>query len=206
MAVPHYDCLKLKMPTPQRVITMASPTSRTYLYEQEVVTLTAMVVVATKFAQIRYRLLEEASHNTKVNPTTTFHLVDDTNKMIWVNPHDLDRLIRIGVDMSLEMEASCMPFLHENVDVFVCKPFNIASIPRKFAKHCINIKLDAKPLHQYVCCFDEERRNAISDEFAMLLAAGFIKGIKHLDSLANPILSIKRTGSGGMCVYYASLY
>jgi hypothetical protein len=50
MAVPHYDCLKLKMPTPQRVIMMASPTSRTYLYEQEFITLTAMVVVATKFA------------------------------------------------------------------------------------------------------------------------------------------------------------
>ena len=50
MAIPHYGCLKLKMPGPRGVITMASSTTEAYLYEQEGTTLTAADVAATNFA------------------------------------------------------------------------------------------------------------------------------------------------------------
>jgi hypothetical protein len=50
-----------------------------------------------------------------------------------------------------------------------------------------------------VCRFDEEKRRAIGEEIAKLLAARFIKEVYHPEGLANPIL-IKRKMGNGECV------
>ena len=49
IAVPHYDCLKLKMPGPRGVITMASSMTEAYLCEQEGMSLTTADVAAANF-------------------------------------------------------------------------------------------------------------------------------------------------------------
>ena len=53
--------------------------------------------------------------------------------------------------------------------------------------------------------FDDERRRAIGEEIAKLLAARFIKEVFHSDWLANPILVRKKTGKWRMCVDYTRL-
>ena len=66
-------------------------------------------------------------------------------------------------------------------------------IPREVAEHALRLTLGSKPTKQRMCRFDDERRRAIGEEIAKLLAAGFIKEVFHSDWLTNPILVRKKT-------------
>jgi Reverse transcriptase (RNA-dependent DNA polymerase). len=72
-------------------------------------------------------------------------------------------------------------------------------------EHSLNVKDDAKPIKQRLCRFAQDRKDAIEEELAMLLAAGFIKEVYHPDWLANPVLVRKKTGQWCMCVDYTDL-
>ena len=50
-------------------------------------------------------------------------------------------------------------------------------IPREVTKHTLKIMLGSKLVKQCLCRFDEEKRRAIGEEIAKLLAAGFIKEV-----------------------------
>jgi hypothetical protein len=54
-------------------------------------------------------------------------------------------------------------------------------------------------MHQRLRRFDNERRRAIGEEIAKLLAAGFIKEVYHSDWPANPVLVKKKNGKWRMC-------
>ena len=69
-------------------------------------------------------------------------------------------------------------------------------IPWEVVKHAPRLILGSKPAKQRLCRFDDERRRAIGEEIAKLLAVGFIREVFHSDWLANPILVRKRPGSG----------
>ena len=47
-------------------------------------------------------------------------------------------------------------------------------IPREVAEHTLQILPGSKPVKQRLCRFDEEKRRAIGEEIAKLLAAGNI--------------------------------
>jgi hypothetical protein len=83
--------------------------------------------------------------------------------------------------------------------------FNMPSILREVAEHELRIKLGSKPMQQCLHHFDDERRRAIAEEIAKLLAAGFIKEVYHSYWFANPILVKKKTGKWRMCVDYTGL-
>ena len=78
-------------------------------------------------------------------------------------------------------------------------------IPREVAEHELCILPGSKPVQQRLCRFDDERRRAIGEEIAKLLAAGFIKEVYHSDWLSNPVLVKKKIGQWRMCVDYTSL-
>ena len=52
----------------------------------------------------------------------------------------------------------------------------------------MKIHLGSKPVNQCLHRFDEEKRRAIGEEIAKLLAVGFIREVSHLEWLANPVL------------------
>ena len=79
-------------------------------------------------------------------------------------------------------------FLYANRDIFAWKPSDMPSIPREVAEHALKIRLGSTPMKQRLRRFDEEKRRAIGEEIARLLAAGFIKKVYHPEWLANPIL------------------
>ena len=78
-------------------------------------------------------------------------------------------------------------------------------IPREVAEHALCLVPGSKPAKQRLCCFDDERRGAIGEEVAKLLAAGFIKEVYHFDWLANPVLVKNKTKKWRMCVDYTGL-
>ena len=67
-------------------------------------------------------------------------------------------------------------------------------IPWEVAEHALRLVLGSKPAKQCLSHFDDERRRAIGEEVAKLLAAEFIKEVYHSDWLANPVLVKKKTG------------
>ena len=69
-------------------------------------------------------------------------------------------------------------------------------IPREVTEHTLKIHLGSKPVKQRLRRFDEEKRRAIGEEIAKLLAVGFIKEVYHPEWLANPVLMRKRAGNG----------
>ena len=78
-------------------------------------------------------------------------------------------------------------------------------VPRELDEHTINIDPKFKPVRQFLWRFNEERRKAIGEEVARLLAAGFIVEVFHPEWLANPVLVLKKNGTWRMCVDYTDL-
>ena len=65
-------------------------------------------------------------------------------------------------------------------------------VPRELAEHILNIDPKFKPVRQFLRRFNEERRKAIGEEVARLLAAGFIVEVFHPEWLENPVLFLKK--------------
>ena len=68
-------------------------------------------------------------------------------------------------------------------------------VPSEFAEHSLHVMPDAKPVKQGLRRFAEEKRRAIGEEIAWLLAAGFIMEVFHPDWLSNPVLVLKKNGT-----------
>ena len=78
-------------------------------------------------------------------------------------------------------------------------------VPRELAEHHLNTDPKMKLVKQFLRRFNDERREAIGEEIARLLAAGFIVEVFHPDRLANPVLVLKKNGTWCMCVDYTDL-
>ena len=68
-------------------------------------------------------------------------------------------------------------------------------VPRELAEHTLNVDPKCKPVKQFLRRFNEERRKAIGEEVARLLAAGFIIEVFHPEWLINPVLVLKKNGT-----------
>ena len=62
----------------------------------------------------------------------------------------------------------------------------MSGVPRELAEHTLNIDPKFKLIKQFLWRFNEERRKAIGEEVARLLAAGFIVEVFHPEWLASP--------------------
>ena len=68
-------------------------------------------------------------------------------------------------------------------------------ILRQVTEHSLDILPGSKLVKQRLRRFDDERRKAIREEIARLLATGFIKEVFHSDWIANPVLVQKKNGT-----------
>ena len=78
-------------------------------------------------------------------------------------------------------------------------------IPRRLAEHSLSILKGFKPVKQALRRFSEPKRQAMGEELAKLLEAGFIRDIKHLDWLANLVMVPKKDKSWCLCVDFKDL-
>jgi hypothetical protein len=78
-------------------------------------------------------------------------------------------------------------------------------VPRELVEHSLHVWPDAKPVKQPLQCFVEEKRKAIGEEIARLLAVGFIMEVFYLDWLANLVRVLKNNNTWRMCIDYTSL-
>ena len=78
-------------------------------------------------------------------------------------------------------------------------------IPCRLAEHSLNILKGFKPVKQALRRFSEPKRQAMGEELAKLLEAGFIRDIKHPDWLANLVMVPKKDKSWRLCVDFKDL-
>jgi hypothetical protein len=84
-------------------------------------------------------------------------------------------------------------------------------VPRELAEHTLHVRPDAKPVKQPLRRFADDRRKAIWEEVARLLAASFIIEVLHPDWLSNPVMVEKKKDEPAivkiwrMCVDYTNL-
>ena len=78
-------------------------------------------------------------------------------------------------------------------------------MPRELAEHKLHIRPGSKPVKQSLRQFSEDKRRAIGEEIAKLLAAGFIMEVFYPEWLANPVLVLKKNGTWRMCIDYTCL-
>jgi hypothetical protein len=84
-------------------------------------------------------------------------------------------------------------------------------VPRELAKYSLHVRPDAKPVKQLLWHFAKDRRKAIWEEIAMLLATGFTMEVLHPDWLCNPVMVENKKDEPAivkvwcMCVDYTNL-
>jgi hypothetical protein len=114
------------------------------------------------------------------SPVEQFQPANDTNKIL-LDESDPSKFVIIGTGLSAKYESELTSFLRENRDIFAWSPKDMPGVPRELAEHSLHIRLDAKPAKQPLRCFAEEKRKAIGEEIAWLLAAGFIMEVFYPD-------------------------
>ena len=112
---------------------------------------------------------------------------------------------RIGMTLGLGMRASLIQFLQENLDVFAWSHEDMPSIPTEVIQHKLNMNPERNPVQQRRRAFAPERDQAVRDEVARLLTAGFIQEVYYFDWLANIVLVKKTNGKWRMCVDFTDL-
>ena len=98
---------------------------------------------------------------------------------------------RIGMTLSPKMKSMLIQFLKENLDVFAWSHEDMPGISPKVIEHKFNVNPEKKPVQQKQWAFTPERNQAITDEVAKLLTAGFIREVYYPEWLANVILMKK---------------
>ena len=78
-------------------------------------------------------------------------------------------------------------------------------VPRELADHHLNTDPKMKLFKQFLRRFNDKRREAMGEEIAQLLAAGFIIEVFHPEWLANLVMVLKKNGTWRMCVDYTDL-
>ena len=77
--------------------------------------------------------------------------------------------------MNPDVDAALREFLRENWEIFAWHPSDMPGIPHRLAEHSLNILKGFKPVKQALRCFSAPKRQAMGEELAKLLKAGFIR-------------------------------
>ena len=100
--------------------------------------------------------------------STSFKPADEIVKF-QVHPMDPTKTASIGAQ------------LNPTVDAVAWHPSDMLGIPHRLAEHSLNILKGFTPVKQTLRRFSEPKRQAMGEELAKLLEAGFIRDIKYPD-------------------------
>ena len=88
---------------------------------------------------------------------------------------DPNKTASIGAQLNPDVDDALREFLRENWEIFAWHPSDMPGIQRRLAEHSLNILKGFKPVKQALRRFSEPKRQAMGEELAKLLEAGFIR-------------------------------
>src|SRR4051812_24035468 len=207
-AIPHYGYMKLKMPGPNRIITLTSDPDIALRAENKTAALALEALSEALAAEELTALQSTVSRDDvildKRSKSTSFKPADEIVKF-QVHTTDPNKTASIGARLNPDVDAALREFLSENWEIFAWHPSDMPGVPRRLAEHSLNIQKGFKPVKQTLQRFSEPKRQAMGEELAKLLEAGFIRDIKHPDWLANLVMVPKKDKSWRLCVDFKDL-
>ena len=193
--------MKLKMPGPNGIITLASDPDIPLRTKNK----TASLVLEALFEALAAEELTALRSTVDMDDiildkrpkSTSFKLAYEIVKF-QVHPTDPKKTSSIGAQLDPTVDAALREFLREKWDIFAWRPSDMLGIPRRLAEHILNILKGYKPVKQTLRRFSEPKP-------VKLLEAGFIREIKHPDWLANLVMVPKKDKSWCLCVDFKDL-
>ena len=190
--------MKLKMPEPNGIITLASD-PYIALYAENKTAALALEALSKALAAEELTALHSTANRDNVildkrSKSTSFKPADEIVKF-QVYPTVRTKTASIGAHLDPAVDAALREFLRENWDIFAWHPSNMPGIPCRLAEHRLNILKGFKPVKRTLRRFSEPKRQAMGEELAKLLEAGFIRDIKHPDWLENLVMVPKKDRS-----------
>src|SRR3954469_22328436 len=142
-AVPHYGYMKLKMPGPNGIITLASDPDIALRAENKTTALAlealSEALAAEELTALRSTVNREDVILDKRSKSTSFKPADEIVKF-QVHPTDPNKTASIGAQLNPNVNAALREFLQENWDIFAWHPSDMPGIPRRLAEHSLNIQ------------------------------------------------------------------
>ena len=118
---------------------------------------------------------------------------------------NLERCIRVEVDLERKIKEDLVQFLKKNIDVFAWSHEDMPGIDPSVITHRLNVCPSFKPVQQKKMVFAPERDNVVKDKVQKLMAAKFIQEVYYLDWLANIVMVKKANDKWRMCVDFIDL-
>ena len=176
--------MKLKMPGPKGIITLASDPDIALRAENKIAALAlealSEALAVEELTALRSTVDRDNVILDKRPKSTSFKPADEIVKF-QVHPTAPTKTTSIGAQLNPTTDAALQEFLRENWDIFAWHPLDMPRIPRRLAEHSLNSLKGFKPVKQTLRRFSEPKRQAMGEELAKLLEAGFIIEIKHPD-------------------------
>ena len=159
--VPHYGYMKLKMPGPNGIITLASDPDTTLRAENKTAALALEALFealsAEELTMLRSIVDKDDVILNKRSKSTSFKPTNEIVKF-QVHPTDPTKTASIGAQLSPAVDAALREFLGENWDIFAWHPSDMPGIPRRLAEHSLNILKGFKSVKQTLRRFSEPKR------------------------------------------------
>lgn len=130
---------------------------------------------------------------------------ESVEEMEEIQIDELDKKIKIGLQLPREIRGELVNFLQSNKDVFASTHEEMPGIDPSVIVHQLNVDPNSKPVKQKRRSFAPEYNQAAVEEVEKLLQAGFIKAAYYPNWLANVVLVKKFTHKWGMCVDFTNL-
>ena len=159
-AIPHHEYMKLKMPRPNGIITLASDPDIALRAENKIAALALEALSEALVAEELTALCSTVDRDDMIldkrSKTTSFNLADEIVKF-QVHPTDPTKTASIGAQLNPAIDAALREFLRENWDIFAWHPSDMPGIPCRLAEHSLNIIKSFKPVKQTLRRFSEPK-------------------------------------------------
>ena len=150
--------MKLKMPGPNGIITLASDPNIALPAENKTAALAlealSEALAAEELTTLRSTVDRDDVILDKRPKSTSFKPADEIVKF-QVHPTDPTKTASIGAQLNPRVDAALREFLHENWDIFAWHPSDMPGIPCRLAEHNLNILKGYKPVKQTLRCFSD---------------------------------------------------
>ena len=152
--------MKLKMPGPNGIITLASDPDIALRAKNKIASLALEALSEALAAEELTALCSTVDRDDvildKQPKSTSFKPADEIVKF-QVHPTDPKKIASIGAQLDPTVDAALWEFLRENRDIFAWHPFDMPGIPRKLAEHSLNILKGYKPVKQTLRRFSKPK-------------------------------------------------
>nr|GEV17989.1 hypothetical protein [Tanacetum cinerariifolium] len=122
-----------------------------------------------------------------------------------VNSAFPDQKLIFRTQFSEDRHSQLINLLRNNLDVFSWEPSDMAGVPKRIAKHTLNVNRSVTPVAQKQRILMSKKSQAVLKEVQEWLKAGIIRPVKYPTWISNSVLVKKVDDTWRMCIDFKNL-